>query len=442
MNNGIAFGKIPTLSTITWSSDKLKQSWKWRARSMESVMQRFIELNRKNLEYLGISGSIVSEEGKPCLRLTTSKYIGAIPIKSPVNGKEVGDLVVAGRFGENASELITLLDNTIKPDYSDEFHLVQDSQMTPPIFIECCKYIDTYIEVERINWRKFDNVVKVQRQASSSTLWGEYAIRTAQNPLEFSTFHNKCNVLTTDHEEMAQLNYILTLAIAELESVRVPIRTRTAYSSKVSLLKSRLYDKSIKATEKIRIRMSDPFLVKQLKKIGLLILNNKTNEKLAWRMDYAEFFERYVQYLLRDVSVKKGARTIDNPHYVAKTQRKPTWSLGYLEPDLIIQKNELQIVVDAKYKSHIFNWNDRSDDLKETFRHDLHQILAYCSFNNMPTKQAMLVYPFTDFTYHKMKLTSPLSRTDADVYLVGIPLEKSKLEEVKEKISEIVTFNS
>ena len=191
-----SFGKLPTLATVYWSSDKLKQSWKWNDRSMESIMQRFIDLNQKNLLYLGITASIESLNGKPQIKLTTSKFIGAIPIISPMNGKAVGDLIVTGRFGEEAGELITLLDSRIRPEYSDEFRLVQDSQMTPPIFMECCKYIDTYLEAEHFKWQKFTNVIKTEHQPQGSTLWNEYALRTAQNPLEFSTFKNKRNRLS------------------------------------------------------------------------------------------------------------------------------------------------------------------------------------------------------------------------------------------------------
>ncbi len=109
---------------------------------MEPVMQRFIDLNRKNLDFMGISARIETLDGKPTLQLTTSKFIGAIPLLSPMNGKISGDLIVTGRFGENAGEIISLLDNTIRPEYSAEFRLALDSQMAPPIFIECCKYID------------------------------------------------------------------------------------------------------------------------------------------------------------------------------------------------------------------------------------------------------------------------------------------------------------
>jgi len=435
-----SFGKIPTLSTVYWSSDKLKQSWKWSDRSMESVMQRFIDLNQKNLSYLGIVASIETINGKPSVKLTSSKYIGAIPIISPMNGKATGDLIVTGRFGENAGDLITLLDSSIKPDYSDEFHLVQDSQMTPPIFIECCKYIDTYIEAERLKWQKFTNVTKIEHQPSGSTLWSEYAQRSSINPLEFSIFKNKCNILTTNHPEWAQLNYVLKIAIRELESTRSPIRTRSIYARRIAQLKIRLRDREVQPTDIIKKRMSDPLVIKNLKDLAAIILNNRSNEKLAWRMNYAEFFERYVQYIVGDVAKKKGASEINNPHYGVSVYNRPQWSLHYLEPDLVVQKNTEQIVIDAKYKSHIFNWEDDSDELKETFRHDFHQILAYCSMNSMSTKQGLLVYPFSDFVCHRMKVNSPITNSEAFIYLVGIPIEKKRIEEVKEKLSRIICF--
>ncbi len=408
---------------------------------MESGMQHFIDLNQKNLSYLGITATIENNQGKPALKLTTSKYIGAIPIISPMNGKSVGDLIVVGRFGENAGELITLLDSSIRPEYSDEFQLVLDSQMTPPIFIECCKYIDKYIEDERSKWRKSINVVKSQKQPSGSTLWAEYGLRTAMDPQDFGIFNNKCNILTPDHEEWRQLNYVLQLAIAELESVNAPQKIRASYFDKIALLKAKSQQRQILATDKVKQRMSDPLVIKQLKELASIILQNKTNVRLAWRMDYAEFFERYVQYLLGDVAKKKGARGINNPHYGVSVHNKPSWALSYLEPDLILQKDNNQIVVDAKYKSHIFNWKDDSEELKETFRHDLHQILAYCSFNVMSRKQAILAYPYNKFVVHKIEVSSSLTHNSTIVRLIGIPLEKNKLNEVKEELTNLIEFD-
>jgi len=434
------FGKLHTLSSVYWSSDKLKQCWKWSDRSMESVMQRFIDLNQKNLSYLGISVSIENVGGKISLKLTTSNYIGSIPVFSPMNGKAVGDLVVTGRFGENAGELITMLDSSIKPEYSDEFRLAQDSQMAPPIFIECCKYIDTYIEAERYKWQKFSNVTRIEQKPEGSTLWSDYAQRISKNPLDFSTFKNKRNILSVDHPEWAQLNYVLQIAITELESPRVPSRMRATYSSSIAQLKINLRGKSILPTEAIKVRMSDPVIIKRIKELANTILNNKTNEKLAWRMNYAEFFERYVQFLMKEVARKKGAREINNPHYGVSVKNRPQWLLHYLEPDMILQKYDEQMVIDAKYKSHMFNWNDESEELRDTFRHDFHQILAYCSLNSMSAKLGMLVYPFSSFAFHKTKVNSPITHSEATIYLVGIPMEKKWIREVEDKLCEMISF--
>ena len=439
-NQTYFFGELPTLSTISWSSDKLKYGWKWTDRSMESVMQKFIDLNQKSLSYLGIVSSIESIQGKPSIKLTTSRYVGSIPILSPMNGKAVGDLAVSGRFGENAEELISLIDKDINLEYSEELRLVQDSQLTPPIFFECCKYIDTYLKAENYKWQKFKNVTKIEHRPESSTLWAEYAQRNVLNPLDFLTFKNKRNIHSTDHPEWAQLNYVLQIAIQELESPRAPIRTRATYSTRIAQLKIRLRDKTILPTNAIKVRMSDPLIIKELKAQANNILFNKTNVKMAWRMDYAEFFERYVQFLMANVAKKKGVIGMNNPHFGISVKNRPQWLLQYIEPDIVLHNNDEQVVIDAKYKSHMYNWSDNSDDLKDTFRHDFHQILAYCSLNSLPTKQGILVYPFSDITCHKTTVHNPMTHSEATVYLVGIPIERNRIEEIEDELSKIITF--
>ena len=437
-----SFGRLSTLSSTIWTCDKVKQSWKWKDRSMEAVMQRFVDLNQKNLSYLDISACVESDNGKPVIKLTTSRFVGTIPIISPMNGKAVGDLTVTGRFGEDVGELISLLDSTIRPEYSDELQLVQESQMTPPIFIECCKYLELYEQAEKFKWRKFTNEVRASRQPSGSTLWPEYALRTARNPMEFSVFHNKCNILTSDHPEWQQLNYVLQLAIEELESLRTPLRPRAIYSLQIARMKIKLRDKTCSPTDNIKIRVSDPSIIKQIKELANRILSNRSNEKLAWRIDYAVFFERFVQFLLTDVSKKKGARPVNNPHYGIRVSKRPSWAINYLEPDMIIQKGDEQFVVDAKYKSNLFNWNNNSEELKNTFRHDLHQLLAYCSMNGMNKKQALLIYPFSDFSCREISINSCLATTEVQVYMIGIPLNKNRVEDTQSRLNKIINFSS
>ena len=123
-----------------------------------------------------------------------------------------------------------------------------------------------------------------------------------------------------------------------------------------------------------------------------------------------------------------------------RVSNKPSWALSYLEPDLILQKGDEQYVIDAKYKSHLFNWNNIDSELKETFRHDFHQVLAYSSFNNSISKQAMLIYPFSDFKAKKMTVISPITRCEVTVQAVGIPLDRNKIDNTINEISKLINF--
>lgn len=438
MNKFVAFEPLKTLSTSLWSSDKMKTEWKWSDRSMESVIQHFIDLNSKALDFLGISVKMVTDGLKPSLQLNTSRYVGTIPIKSPMNGKYIGDLSVRGRFGEDASELIPLLGDNVKIEYCDELRLCRPSVVNPPIYIDCCKYIDTFFEALKYKWRKFNNVVRTQHQPSSATLWSEYAVRVAKDPSQFNIYKSKCNVLSTKHKEWRQLAFVLTLAIDELQSHNVPIRIRVSYEDRIRHLSSVIRKIAIEPTNEIKFHMSDPQIIKKLKKIGISILNSKSNQQIAWRMDYAEFFERYVQYLFADVAKKKNASIYDNAHYNVTTRKLPLWGLSYLEPDILIQKDEEEYVIDAKYKSHLYNWDNDSDELKDSFRHDLHQVLAYSAFNSMDEKKVLLVYPFSDFAVHNIQIRNQFSSTKIDVFLVGVPIEKGKIEMIKTKLGGLI----
>lgn len=438
-HGGDSLIKVATLSTVVWSIEVLK-TWGWDSRKLESLMQSFIVHNQKNFSYLGITVSVVEHNNQPALQLTTSQFVGAIPMFSPMSGTPFADLAVTGRFGENVSDIISLLDDTIQPEYS-EWNLSQESQMSPPIYLECCKYLDAYQQAERRQWRKFDNVITQDALPSSSTLWGEYARRTAVNPWEASTFKNKKNILTTNHPEWNQLNYVLQLALGELESFKVPVKTRVLYTEQINRLKVKLKSASTEFTKLVRQHASDPIYIKDLKVLANKILRHIQFEQVAWRMNYSEFFERYVQYIFDNAARKKGVDNLSNPQYRIKNLAgRPAWGLSYLEPDMVLHHSEKQIVVDAKYKSHMFNWENGTDELKDSFRRDLHQVLAYTSFSTSMDKEAMLVYPYTEFIARQMKIKNPFTHVENTVYLVGIPIDRNQIFEIEENIGKIILF--
>ena len=146
------------------------------------------------------------------------------------------------------------------------------------------------------------------------------------------------------------------------------------------------YDKHFKMVKSIPVHMADPIIIKGLKETANRILSHQNSSHYAWRIDFAEFFERYIQFMIADVARSKGARLTKNPKY-SVSGNKPDWSLNYLEPDIVVDRGDVQYIIDAKYKSHMYNLRNHGDDLKEAFRHDLHQVLAYSSFGKSTRKK-------------------------------------------------------
>lgn len=431
------FPRLSTLDVFKISAEKLIVAFKEDKRYPESFLQKFIAVNRRSFDFLGITPTIEQNNYRFNLVLTTSKNIGTAPIYSPRH-KPFCDIIVSGRYNEEVGELITLLGDNIRPEYFDQLKLIRSAQQTPPIYLECCRFIDKYIDAKRFNWQKFSVSNCIQNTPNSGTNWARYSVDIACNPLFFNQFHNRHNVLTTEHVEWQKINYVLLIAMNVLSSHTTPLRARTHYKEQIETLSRTLEEKKIISTEDLVVHASDPRVVKELKEIGNLILKGHVNQDIAWRLDYAEFFERYVQFLFATVARRKGFNAYDNEHYSISGKDKPRWGLSYLEPDLVLSKDSAQIVIDAKYKSHIFNWRDVSEDLRSSFRHDLHQVIAYSAFSQTPQRSTMLVYPYNEFFHKVIEVRSPLDPTTVSVSLVGIPMEKKALNDTIEKLSDII----
>lgn len=91
------------------------------------------------------------------------------------------------------------------------------------------------------------------------------------------------------------------------------------------------------------------------------------------------------------------------------------WLLHYLEPDIVLKFAETQIIVDAKYKSYLYHKHSKSDTLRESFRNDLHQLLAYTSFSAEKNKPCVIVAPFSRFEVSNIQYRFP---TQQSKYLV------------------------
>ena len=160
--------RLQVLNEITISFNELAKAWNLKEKRYgETTIQHFISRNKDALDFLEIEASCTPDSNRlPRLKLSTSKYVGSVPIVSPENGLPVGNIYVGGRFDEDISELLSVIGDFIPPDFNFQMEL-SGNFVKPPLFFECQHYIDEYIEAKRYKWRRFDNEEKIQHHPSS-----------------------------------------------------------------------------------------------------------------------------------------------------------------------------------------------------------------------------------------------------------------------------------
>lgn len=78
--------------------------------------------------------------------------------------------------------------------------------------------------------------------------------------------------------------------------------------------------------------------------------------------------------------------------------------------------------------------SDSVEQLHDSFRSDLHQILAYSSFGAKKDKVSMLIYPANRFVCKHQIISNPLLSVQSNIYLIGIPFGECKTEDDKNKM--------
>ena len=85
----------------------------------------------------------------------------------------------------------------------------------------------------------------------------------------------------------------------------------------------------------------------------------------------------------------------------------------------------------------MFNLSNRSDVLKDSFRLDLHQVLAYSSFDKSDTKLSMILYPCYEYKKIELNCGNGLSTSRNKVVLVGLSFDTKNLNSTVDSIAEV-----
>ena len=442
------FCEVPCLTEQSRQLSGIALQKKWfksaDKRIIGQYLQKFIDYNSSQFKFIGVQPFIIGSDQNTSLAFRSSSFIGTIPLRASDTGKQIGDFVVMPRFTgrdrfEDYIEILNLLGTEISPEVIDSLPLASGKNFRPPLYLEAVKFIASLEALLRVPWRKFDNIEKISNQPFGQINWNKYinAENKVENRLKFPT---QKNILSEFHSEYAEVRYVFDICKNELFSSNTPQRIKNNLRIKLNFIEEKLYHHKPKVTNKISIRSSDSLIVKACKEQANKILNFNLVDSTAWRVDFSDVFEKFVQFIFKEVAKETGGKLFANFKFHSRTSKHYSWELKHIEPDAIFQKENFLVFIDAKYKSNLYNKFDNSETLKDDHRHDLHQIMAYTSFSKTELKHGILCYPSDQIELKTIKYKNGINEVTNTIIILGIPLKKENISETKRMLISELNF--
>lgn len=442
------FFEVPCLTenSSQLSGPYLQKKWfkKTDKRYIGQALQKFIDYNIQSFQFLKVTPFLSGSDNDTKIYFRSDKYIGAIPLRAPDTGKQTGDFIVTPRYGTSSGrfssyiEIVNLLEHTISPEFIDSLPLASGLNFRPPLYFEAAKYINLLSKLVKTPWRKFNSEEKILNFPKGQIKWNKY-VEKEHDPRYRIIFPARFNSLSEDHRDYSAIKHVFEICKREIASSNTPLRIKLQLEQPINFISEKLKSLEPFITIYIQIRNADTPLIKKTKEQANKILSDNLDISRAWRIDFAEVFEKYIQYIFKKAAQEIGGTLFPNYQFKGRYINANTWQLSYIEPDAILKKQNYLYFIDAKYKSHLYNKFSDSTLLKEEHRNDLHQILAYSSFDIQTEKYSFLCYPFDKVTFNQVHYSNPLSQTKIKIGLLGVPLDKSFINEVKTAITKEIS---
>ena len=404
-----------------------------------SGIERFLQINAPALKFLGVTGRYNGDRVHSPLEFETTNYVGNVNLLNAL-GTPLGDLLVSPNYMGSDSSVQELIDLSLHcgidklVEFDQSLPLIQSkSPYESPLYKENVEFIEAFGDLMRASWCKFSYMKFESTTVVGDVDWNLYAC-SSHDPHRRLIFPTSSSLSTHHHKEFKQLCSLFDQAKSCLEAPATPHNYRNRVAELLRRLSLQLRGVSREKPDLFHSGATDLPIVKRIKEIANRIILQKHSQSYAWRIDVALFFERYVQWIFEQTAKRIGGEMVCNPKYAGHGANFD-WLLHYLEPDIVLKFAETQIIVDAKYKSYLYHKHSKSDTLRESFRSDLHQLLAYTAFSTEKKKHCVLVAPFSCFEVSNIQYRSPFSGATVEIYCLGIPFSASSLSGTVDQLS-------
>ena len=391
------------------------------ALSAERRAESLVSANRGMFREFCINASVGRQSGRPGLIFQTSTRIGALPLLSPVSGRVDFGLVIEPRFQwSSVGEMLAGMGFRVVPKLLPFPDLPQSERRVPP-------WVLSSIVLERIErllhsmQRRFIVVEENRVGPQGAVLWDTYI--TSRFPLGHA-LDVPCRFpdLRADEELRSAANWVIRRhrdALLGQTAAGIVVHQLLV---KCDELLARLRGSVPRMpSSQLRGKLQRQSLSTRVFQEGLQAIEWTAEERglagmsdlsgLSWRMDMEVFFEAWVEAIADGAARRLGARLTSGRR--DQTRVPLDWmppSLGSqrsLVPDIVLQREDVVIVVDAKYKRHAgdierFGWQGVDTSIREQHRKDVLQALAYSTLFDAPRVVACLAYPASVQTWKSL----------------------------------------
>lgn len=378
----------------------------------ERRAEKLVSANAGLLRDLGVTASVARRRGEAGLLVSTSTRVGAVPLLSPVTGRPDFGLVVEPRFQwRSAGDMFAGTGFRVVPNLLPLPDLPQSERRVPPWVISSVVLTRLRALLDALQ-RRFVVADTDLRAPKGQVDWGRYAAtrlacgRALDVPCRFPDLRDDEEIRSAIHWVVRRHREALLgqraagTVVRELLSICEGLIARLAGSAprmpdaqrrrgwSHGAVTARVFREGVDAIE---------WTVDERGLAGLSALSG-----LAWRMDMEVFFEAWVEAIADGVARRVGARLRVGRRQ--QTRVPLDWappsagSQRSLVPDLVLERDGVAVVVDAKYKRHAeeierLGWAGADESLREQHRNDVLQALAYSTLFDAPRVVACLVYP-------------------------------------------------
>lgn len=419
------------------------------ASQIARLADQFVDLNHDAFRQLDLVVEPHYRDSTIELDIHAGTRIGAIPLISPTSGRHDYGLVVRPRFDwPGIGPILSATGWRVIPAPLSMPLLPRSERRVPPWVLSTIVLFRLKGLLDQLE-RRFE-IIAEQRSSPRGTVdWSRYLHKQISRA-RFLDVPCRFPELQENRDLRAAIRFALEKQLRSLESQHVngsfvreliemcrglidqvrdvaprePLPT-TFQAWRQSALRTDVFRRGLEAIE---------WTAQERGLAGLSDLQG-----LPWAMSMEQFFEAWVETLMSYVVRRIGGtmRSGRERQTVVPINWEPPYlgSQKSLIPDLIIERNDTAVIVDAKYKDHweemqARRWTDLEEKLRERHRADLLQVLAYSTVARKPKVLVCLAYPCSEERWRSLhargllihRASLPLAERRIELALVAFPL--------------------